>query len=83
VIGAQTFDNRKFSKDVTDFNHAMNGQQRTASHTHLLTSLCIVPNMQLQFINPRQTALLNKRVGYNPASEGTGKPAWRLYRDGV
>ena len=62
---------------------AVSGQQLDRSHTYLLTDVVqLIPNMQLQFINPRQTAFSIRGLGNNPASEGL-ETSVGLYLDGV
>jgi iron complex outermembrane recepter protein len=62
---------------------AINGQQLERSDTHFLTEFVqLIPNMQLQFINPRQTAFSIRGLGNNPASEGL-ETSVGLYLDGV
>ena len=62
---------------------AVSGRQMELSHTYLLTELVeMIPNMQLQFINPRQTAFSIRGLGNNPASEGLDTSVG-LYLDGV
>jgi hypothetical protein len=71
------------SQDVPISIIAMNGQQLDRSHTHFLTEFVqLIPNMQLQFINPRQTAFSIRGLGNNPASEGL-ETSVGLYLDGV
>jgi iron complex outermembrane receptor protein len=71
------------SQDVPISIIAVNGQQLDRSHTHLLTEFVqLIPNMQLQFINPRQTAFSIRGLGNNPASEGL-ETSVGLYLDGV
>jgi iron complex outermembrane recepter protein len=62
---------------------AVNGEQLDRSHTRLLTDIVqLIPNMQSQFINPRQTAFSIRGLGNNPASEGL-ETSVGLYLDGV
>jgi len=62
---------------------AVNGELLDRSHTPLLTDFAqLIPNMQLQFINPRQTAFSIRGLGNNPASEGL-ETSVGLYLDGV
>jgi iron complex outermembrane recepter protein len=62
---------------------AVTGEQLDLSHIHLLTELVdTIPNMQLQSINPRQTAFSIRGLGNNPASEGLDTSVG-LYLDGV
>jgi iron complex outermembrane recepter protein len=71
------------SQDVPISIIAVNGQQLDRSHTQLLTDFVqLIPNMQLQFINPRQTAFSIRGLGNNPASEGL-ETSVGLYLDGV
>jgi len=62
---------------------AVNGELLERSHTLLLTEIVqSIPDMQLQFINPRQTAFSIRGLGNNPASEGL-ETSVGLYLDGV
>jgi len=62
---------------------AANGELLDRSRTLLLTDFVqLIPNMQLQFINPRQTAFSIRGLGNNPASEGL-ETSVGLYLDGV
>lgn len=71
------------SQDVPISIIAVNGEQLDRSHTHLLTEFVqLIPNMQLQFTNPRQTAFSIRGLGNNPASEGL-ETSVGLYLDGV
>ncbi len=71
------------SQDVPISIIAVSGQQLDRSHTYLLTDVVqLIPNMQLQFINPRQTAFSIRGLGNNPASEGL-ETSVGLYLDGV
>jgi iron complex outermembrane receptor protein len=71
------------SQDVPISIMAVNREQLDRSHTLLLTDIVqLIPNMQLQFINPRQTAFSIRGLGNNPASEGL-ETSVGLYLDGV
>jgi iron complex outermembrane recepter protein len=71
------------SQDVPISIMAVNGELLDRSHTLLLTEFVqLIPNMQLQFINPRQTAFSIRGLGNNPASEGL-ETSVGLYLDGV
>jgi iron complex outermembrane recepter protein len=74
---------RENSQDVPISIMAVNGELLDRSHTYLLTEFVqLIPNMQLQFINPRQTAFSIRGLGNNPASEGL-ETSVGLYLDGV
>jgi iron complex outermembrane receptor protein len=62
---------------------ALSGKQLERSHSYLATELVqSIPNMQLQLVNPRQTAFSIRGLGSNPASEGL-ETSVGLYLDGV
>jgi iron complex outermembrane recepter protein len=61
----------------------VSGEQLDRSHIYLLSELAqSIPNMQLQFINPRQTGFSIRGLGNNPANEGLDTSVG-LYLDGV
>src|SRR5689334_3703553 len=62
---------------------ALSGAQLERSHAYLANDIVQnVPNMQFQFINPRQTAFSVRGIGNNPATEGL-ETSVGLYLDGV
>lgn len=62
---------------------ALTGKQLERSHSYLPVEIIqTIPNMQLQFVNPRQTAFSIRGLGSNPASEGL-ETSVGLYLDGV
>jgi iron complex outermembrane recepter protein len=71
------------SQDVPISIIALSGNQLERSHSYLPAELVqSIPNMQLQFINPRQAAFSIRGLGNNPASEGL-ETSVGLYLDGV
>jgi len=71
------------SQDVPISIVALSGDQLERSHASLASDIVqSVPNMQLQFINPRQTAFSVRGIGNNPATEGL-ETSVGLYLDGV
>jgi iron complex outermembrane receptor protein len=61
----------------------LSGKQLDPSHSfHPVEIIQSIPNMQLQFVNPRQTAFSIRGLGNNPASEGL-ETSVGLYLDGV
>ena len=71
------------SQDVPISIIALSGKQLERSHSHLAAELVqSIPNMQLQFVNPRQTAFSIRGLGSNPASEGL-ETSVGVYLDGV
>ena len=71
------------SQDVPISIIALSGRQLERSHSYLPAEFVqSIPNMQLQFINPRQTAFSIRGLGNNPASEGL-ETSVGLYLDGV
>ena len=71
------------SQDVPISIVALSGEQLERSHAYLASDIVqTVPNMQLQFINPRQTAFSVRGIGNNPATEGL-ETSVGLYLDGV
>ena len=62
---------------------ALDGEWLSRSHAHLMSDVVqSVPNLQLQFLNPRQTSFSIRGIGSNPASEGL-ETSVGLYLDGV
>ena len=62
---------------------ALSGRQLELSHAYLASEIAqSIPNMQLQFVNPRQAAFSIRGLGNNPASEGL-ETSVGLYLDGV
>jgi iron complex outermembrane receptor protein len=71
------------SQDVPISIIALSGKQLERSHSYLPAEvLQSIPNMQFQFVNPRQTAFSIRGLGNNPASEGL-ETSVGLYLDGV
>ena len=71
------------SQDVPISIIALSGKQLDRSHSYLPVEIIqSIPNMQLQFVNPRQTAFSIRGLGNNPASEGL-ETSVGLYLDGV
>jgi len=71
------------SQDVPISIIALSGKELERSHSYLPAELAqSIPNMQLQFVNPRQTAFSIRGLGSNPASEGL-ETSVGLYLDGV
>ena len=71
------------SQDVPISIIALSGKQLERSHSYLPSEVVqSIPNMQLQFVNPRQTAFSIRGLGNNPASEGL-ETSVGLYLDGV
>jgi iron complex outermembrane receptor protein len=71
------------SQDVPISIIALSGKQPDRSHSYLPVEIIqSIPNMQLQFVNPRQTAFSIRGLGNNPASEGL-ETSVGLYLDGV
>lgn len=71
------------SQDVPISIITLNGKELQRSHSYLPTEIVqSIPNMQLQFVNPRQTAFSIRGLGSNPASEGL-QTSVGLYLDGV
>jgi iron complex outermembrane receptor protein len=71
------------SQDVPISINALSGSRLERSHAYLPAEFVqSIPNMQLQFINPRQTAFSIRGLGNNPASEGL-ETSVGLYLDGV
>jgi iron complex outermembrane receptor protein len=71
------------SQDVPISIIALSGKELERSHSYLPAEIIqSIPNMQLQFINPRQTAFSIRGLGNNPASEGL-ETSVGLYVDGV
>jgi iron complex outermembrane recepter protein len=71
------------SQDVPISLIASSGQQLERMHSYLPAELAqSIPDMQLQFVNPRQTAFSIRGLGSNPASEGL-ETSVGLYLDGV
>jgi len=71
------------SQDVPISIIALSGKQLELSHSYLPAEIVqSIPNMQLQFVNPRQTAFSLRGLGNNPASEGL-ETSVGLYLDGV
>ena len=71
------------SQDVPISIIVLQGKQLERSHSYLATEIVqSIPNMQLQFVNPRQTAFSIRGLGSNPASEGL-ETSVGLYLDGV
>ena len=71
------------SQDVPISIIALSGKQLERSHSYLPAELAqSIPNMQLQAVNPRQTAFSIRGLGSNPASEGL-ETSVGLYIDGV
>src|SRR5262245_40666841 len=71
------------SQDVPISIVALSGDQLERSHAYLASEIVQnVPNMQFQFINPRQTAFSVRGIGNNPATEGL-ETSVGLYLDGV
>src|SRR5258706_213230 len=71
------------SQDVPISVIALSGKQLERSHSYLPAEvLQSIPNMQFQFVNPRQTAFSIRGLGNNPASEGL-ETSVGLYLDGV
>ena len=59
------------AQDVPISIIALGGNQLERSHSYLPAEIVqSIPNMQLQFINPRQAAFSIRGLGNNPASEG-------------
>ncbi|MFL6603460.1 MAG: TonB-dependent receptor [Steroidobacteraceae bacterium] len=71
------------SQDVPISIIALGGKQLERSHSYLPAEIVqSIPNMQLQLVNPRQTAFSIRGLGSNPASEGL-ETSVGLYLDGV
>jgi iron complex outermembrane receptor protein len=71
------------SQDVPISIIALSGNQLERSHAYLPVEIVqSIPNMQLQFINPRQAAFSIRGLGNNPANEGL-ETSVGLYLDGV
>ena len=71
------------SQDVPISIFALAGRQLELSHAYLPAEIAqSIPNMQLQFVNPRQAAFSIRGLGNNPASEGL-ETSVGLYLDGV
>jgi len=71
------------SQDVPISIITLSGKELQRSHSYLPTEIVqSIPNMQLQFVNPRQTAFAIRGLGSNPASEGL-ETSVGLYLDGV
>ena len=81
VVNARKREER--AQDVPISIIALSGNQLERSHSYLPAEILqSIPNMQLQFINPRQTAFSIRGLGNNPASEGL-ETSVGLYLDGV
>ena len=71
------------SQDVPVSIISLSGAQLQLSHLDLAAEIVpSIPNMQLQFLNPRQAAFSIRGLGSNPASEGLENSVG-LYLDGV
>ncbi|HKE96175.1 MAG TPA: TonB-dependent receptor [Povalibacter sp.] len=71
------------SQDVPISLAAIRGEDLDRSRVYLASDIVQrVPNMQMQFINPRQTAFSVRGLGNNPATEGL-ETSVGLYLDGV
>ena len=71
------------SQDVPISIITLSDQELERSHAYLAAEIVqSIPNMQLQFVNPRQTAFSIRGLGSNPASEGL-ETSVGLYLDGV
>lgn len=71
------------SQDVPISLTALKGEDLDRSRVYLASDIVQrVPNMQMQFINPRQTAFSVRGLGNNPATEGL-ETSVGLYLDGV
>jgi iron complex outermembrane receptor protein len=71
------------SQDVPISIIALSGKQLERSHSYLPAEFVkSIPNMQLQFINPRQAAFSIRGLGSYPASEGL-ETSVGVYLDGV
>ena len=71
------------SQDVPISIAALSGRQLELNHAYLASEIAqSIPNMQLQFVNPRQAAFSIRGLGNNPASEGL-ETSVGLYVDGV
>jgi iron complex outermembrane receptor protein len=71
------------SQDVPISIATLSGKQLESSHSYLpAEALQTIPNVQLQFVNPRQTAFAIRGLGNNPAGEGL-ETSVGVYLDGV
>jgi iron complex outermembrane recepter protein len=71
------------SQDVPISISTVSGRQLELAHSYLAAEwVQPLPNVQLQFVNPRQAAFLVRGLGNNPASEGL-ETSVGLYLDGV
>ena len=81
VVTARKHEER--SQDVPISISALSGKELERSHASLAAELAqSIPNLQMQFVNPRQTAFSVRGLGNNPASEGL-ETSVGLYLDGV
>jgi iron complex outermembrane recepter protein len=81
VVGARK--RQENEQDVPISIVAISGDQLDASHVFLAGDIVRgIPDMNFQFINPRQTAFSIRGLGNNPANEGL-ETSVGLYLDGV